>query len=147
MMMMMIIIIISLILCEMTSFCLHRRVEPPMVMSHEHTLQCISDNGRSIAQSYPMSDPWCEWQSHTNGSLWLAKIETIDQCLYFLFDLHSTFRRVRKIAKIKTTIGFVMSVRPCTLTHGITGRPRGGFWWNVILEYFSKICRGKLFFH
>ena len=35
------------------------------------------------------------------------------------------------------TINFVVSVRP----HGTTRLPLDGFWWNMIFEAFSKICR------
>jgi hypothetical protein len=44
------------------------------------------------------------------------------------------------VAKLqKTTISVVMSVCP----HGITRPPLDGFSWNLIFEYFSKICVGN----
>jgi hypothetical protein len=39
----------------------------------------------------------------------------------------------------RATISFVMSVRP----HGTTRLPLDGVSWNLIFEYFSKICRDK----
>jgi hypothetical protein len=44
----------------------------------------------------------------------------------------------------KGTISFVMSVRPSArppvCPHGTSGLPHGGFSWNFIFEYFSKMC-------
>ena len=44
------------------------------------------------------------------------------------------FRRVRTIAKSKY---YIRHVPP----HGTTRLPIGGFAWNLIIEYFLKICR------
>jgi hypothetical protein len=44
------------------------------------------------------------------------------------------FRRVRKIAK--TTISFVLSVRPSVCPHGTTRLPLDGFSWNFVFENF-----------
>ena len=42
------------------------------------------------------------------------------------------------VAKLqKAASSFVMSVRP----HGTTRPPFNGFSWNLIFDYFSKICR------
>jgi len=48
------------------------------------------------------------------------------------------FRRVRKITKKR--LSFVIPVRP----HGTTRIPLNGFSLNLILDYFSKICRENL---
>ena len=48
------------------------------------------------------------------------------------------FRRVSKIAKSDYALRHVcLSVCP----HRATRLPREGFWWNLIFETFSKICR------
>jgi hypothetical protein len=46
-----------------------------------------------------------------------------------------TFSHVRRIAT--ATITFVVSVRP----RGTSRFPQIGFFWNLIFEYFSKICK------
>ena len=40
----------------------------------------------------------------------------------------------------KASTSFVMSVCPSALPHGKTRLPLDGFSWNLIFEYFSKIC-------
>ena len=42
---------------------------------------------------------------------------------------------------LKATISFVMSVRLSVHPHRTTGLPLDEFSWNVIIEYFSKICQ------
>jgi hypothetical protein len=41
----------------------------------------------------------------------------------------------------KTTISFVISVRPSVSPHATTRLPMEGFLWNLIFEDLSKICR------
>ena len=41
----------------------------------------------------------------------------------------------------KTTINFVMSVRPSICPHGTTRLSMDRFSWTLIFAYFSKICR------
>jgi len=50
--------------------------------------------------------------------------------------LLGSFAELRKAA-----VSFVMSVRrPSFCTYGVAGFPVGGFSWNLMLEYVSKIC-------
>ena len=48
------------------------------------------------------------------------------------------FRRVRKTAKIDC---WLRHARPSVRPHGTTLLTLDGFSWNLIFEYFSKICR------
>ena len=41
----------------------------------------------------------------------------------------------------KTTVSFSMSVHPSVCPHGTTRLPLGGFSWNFIFGYFSKVSR------
>jgi hypothetical protein len=43
----------------------------------------------------------------------------------------------------KATISFDVSVCPSVLPIGTTELPRDGFSWDLVFEYFSKICRKK----
>jgi len=56
------------------------------------------------------------------------------------FDITCYFRRVRKIAQ-KLTISAVASVCSSVRPHGTTRLPLDEFLWNLVFEYFSKICR------
>jgi hypothetical protein len=47
------------------------------------------------------------------------------------------FRRVRKICEKRLLASSCLWVRP----HGTTRLPLDGFSWNLVFEYFSKICR------
>jgi hypothetical protein len=38
----------------------------------------------------------------------------------------------------KTTVSFVISVRPSVCPHGRTRLPQDGFWWNLIFEFFFE---------
>jgi hypothetical protein len=61
--------------------------------------------------------------------------------------IHSTCCFSSAFTKLrKTTISFVMSVRPSDRPQGKTRFPLDGFSWNFISEYFSKICRENLSF-
>jgi hypothetical protein len=56
----------------------------------------------------------------------------------------STAQFLGAFAKLrKWTIGFVMCVCVCpsVFPHGTTRLPLDGFSWNLICDYFSKICR------
>jgi len=44
----------------------------------------------------------------------------------------------------ETTVSFVMPVRPSMRLHGTTRLPLDGFSWNLIFEYFWKICVKKI---
>ena len=57
----------------------------------------------------------------------------------------TSFRRV--LALRKATISLVMSVCPSVHPHGTPRIPLAGFAWNLILKYFSKICREKIKFY
>jgi hypothetical protein len=46
----------------------------------------------------------------------------------------------------KATISFVMSVRPSICPHGTTWLPLDRVSWNLIFEYFLKICEANLSF-
>jgi hypothetical protein len=58
---------------------------------------------------------------------------------YWIGKLYlGAFAKLRKVA-----ISFFMSVRPSICPHGTTRVSLDGFSWNLIFEYFSKICREK----
>ena len=61
--------------------------------------------------------------------------------LPFQFLLRLNWRRARKIAKSDQAL--FLSVRQL----GTNRLPLGGFSWNLISEYFSKICRENLIFN
>ena len=65
------------------------------------------------------------------------------QCQKHTFFLNQlTLQFLGAFAKLrKVTISFVVSVCPSVHPHGTTRLPLGGLWWNLIFEYFSKICR------
>jgi len=44
---------------------------------------------------------------------------------------------------VRPTLIFVMSVRHCVRPHLTTRLPLEEFSWNLIFDYFSKICRGN----
>ena len=64
-----------------------------------------------------------------------AKASQLVRCA----DLTYLLRRVSKIAEL--TISFGLSVRLSVTPHGTTRLPLDGFLWNLIFEYFSKLCR------
>jgi hypothetical protein len=55
----------------------------------------------------------------------------------FFLPCRAAFRRVREIAKSDYSL---RHVRPSVLPHGKTRLLLDGYSWNLILEYFSKIC-------
>jgi len=68
-----------------------------------------------------------------------------------VLTIHSTFLRCyRKIAKsdlsclpacLPACLSVCLSVCPSVCLHGTTRLPLAGLSWNLILEYFSNICR------
>jgi hypothetical protein len=58
-------------------------------------------------------------------------------------DLSYLLRRVTKIAKL--TISFVLSARLSVSPHGTTRLPLDGFLWNLVFQYFSKLCRQNFY--
>ena len=59
------------------------------------------------------------------------------------FLIYSALFQARLQKFRKATISFVMSVRPPVLPHGTTRLPLDGFSRNLIIEYFSKICKNQ----
>jgi len=83
----------------------------------------------SHAHSSPMLHTLCNWQRR------------------LIKHIHSTCCFSGAFAKLrKTTISFVMPVRPSDRPQGTTRFPLDGFSWNFTLEHFPKICRENLSF-
>jgi hypothetical protein len=83
----------------------------------------------SHAHPSPMIHTLCNWQRR------------------LITHIHWTCCFSGAFAKLrKTTISFVMSVRPSDRPQGTTRFPLDGFSWNFIFEHFSKICRENVSF-
>jgi hypothetical protein len=73
----------------------------------------------------------------------LLKLMFGDMCMLWL-----VVRRVREIAKSDCSLRHVYPsyVLPSVCPHGTSGLPLDGFLWNLMFEYYSKICRENLSF-